>query len=207
MKIFRLIRRVTQILKSKYRLSKYDNYTIAEYFREQGAQIGKDCFFSIRNIASEPYLVKVGDHVGIASGVILATHSLGWIFRDRIPDIQIFGKIEIGDNCNIGVNAIILPNVTIGKNCIVAAGAVVNKSVPDNSIVAGVPAKVIGNVEDYFKNARMIWEVQKPEGYMSELDPNIKYTPREFDVFRQLPKNKKLLKEHLIKIFWEEEKK
>ena len=53
------------------------------------------------------------------------------------------GPIVIGDNTWIGTGAIILDGVKIGKNAVIAAGAVVNKDVPENAIVAGVPAKVI----------------------------------------------------------------
>jgi len=52
-------------------------------------------------------------------------------------------KIIIGDNCYIGTGATILGPVTIGNNVTIAAGAVVNKDVPDNAVVAGVPAKVV----------------------------------------------------------------
>lgn len=51
--------------------------------------------------------------------------------------------IKIGSNCWIGSKVSILDGVTIGDNCIIAAGAVVNKNMPSNSIIAGVPAKVI----------------------------------------------------------------
>ncbi len=49
----------------------------------------------------------------------------------------------IGKNCVIGVNSIILPGVKIGDHCVVAAGSVVTKDVPSNSLVAGNPAKVL----------------------------------------------------------------
>ncbi len=55
--------------------------------------------------------------------------------------------IVIKRNAWIGATATILPGVTIGENAIVAAGAVVHNDVPDNAIVAGVPAKVIKNIE------------------------------------------------------------
>ena len=51
--------------------------------------------------------------------------------------------VVIGDDVWIGANAVILPGVTIGRHCVVAAGAVVTKDVPDNSVVAGVPAKIL----------------------------------------------------------------
>lgn len=203
--MFNLVKRVIALVKSKYTLNKYDNYTISEHFRNQGAQIGEDCFISLRTLASEPYLIKIGNHVGIASGVQLLTHSLGWSFRHKIPDLQLFGKIVIEDNCNIGVNAIILPDVTIGENSVIAAGAVVTKSIPPNSIVAGVPAKVIGNTDEYFEIAKKKWEIQKPNGYMSDLIPGTKYSAREFGKLRNKTQNRFLLRKHLTKLFWGKE--
>jgi len=50
---------------------------------------------------------------------------------------------HIGSYCFIGANALILPGIKIGDHCIVAAGSVVNKDVPDRSLVAGNPSKVI----------------------------------------------------------------
>ena len=51
--------------------------------------------------------------------------------------------VKIGDNAWIGDNVTILPGVSLGNNVIVGANAVVTKSFPDNSVIAGVPAKVI----------------------------------------------------------------
>jgi acetyltransferase-like isoleucine patch superfamily enzyme len=58
----------------------------------------------------------------------------------------ILQPIVIKRNAWIGAGATILPGVTIGENAIVAAGAVVTKDVPDNSVVAGVPAKIVKSI-------------------------------------------------------------
>ena len=58
-----------------------------------------------------------------------------------------YGKpVTIGDDVWIGSNCTILPSVTIGSNVVVAAGAVVSRDVPDNCVVAGIPAKIIKNL-------------------------------------------------------------
>jgi acetyltransferase-like isoleucine patch superfamily enzyme len=57
-----------------------------------------------------------------------------------------FEKVEIHDNVWIGAGAIILPGVTIHANSIVAAGAVITKDVPSNTIVGGVPARMIKTI-------------------------------------------------------------
>ncbi len=92
--------------------------------------------------------VCIGSHVNLAQGIVVT--ALNHQFTDknrRIDEQGITTKpVVIGDDVWIGANAVILPGVTIGQHCVVAAGAVVTKDVPDNVIVAGVPAKIIGSI-------------------------------------------------------------
>lgn len=90
-----------------------------------------------RNI--NPRGIHIGDNVWILrEAMILAhDHCRGEIGRGKLFDTF------IGRNCVIGVRSVILPGVKIGNHCVVAAGAVVTKDAPPNSIVAGNPAKVI----------------------------------------------------------------
>lgn len=86
------------------------------------------------------------------------THDGGlWVLRNLYQDMKsadYFGRIIIEDNVNIGWNVIIMPGVKIGKNSVVGCGAVVTKDVPENSIVAGVPAKVIETTEEYYNKKK-----------------------------------------------------
>ncbi len=116
------------------------------YARHQGVKIGKKCKIYSRNFGSEPYLVELGDHVQITAGVRFFTHGGSWVFREKYPNFDFFGKIKVGNNVYIGTSAFILPGVTIGNNVIVAAGSIVTKSIPDDAIVGGNPARVIGSV-------------------------------------------------------------
>jgi len=68
-------------------------------------------------------------------------------FCEISPSVNLLGGARIGDFCSIGAGAQILPRVKIGKNVTVGAGAVVTKDVPDNSLVVGVPAKIVKKLD------------------------------------------------------------
>ena len=125
------------------------------YARSIGVQVGENCrLISIKSgvgtFGSEPYLVSIGDHVTVAGGVQFVTHDGGvWVFREKEPDIDVFGPIKIGNNVFIGFNSILMPGVTVADNVVIGAGSVVASDVPPNSVVAGVPAKVIKTIDEY----------------------------------------------------------
>jgi len=107
----------------------------------------------------------IGDNVGIASDAVISVRgtvkigsntifgpgvkifSENHVFEDLVTPIFLQGAtrigIEIGEDCWIGANTVILDGVHIGKKVVTGAGAVINKDVPDYAIVGGVPAKVI----------------------------------------------------------------
>jgi maltose O-acetyltransferase len=87
--------------------------------------------------------VTIGDNVMCAPGVLMstATHPLNAVERQR--GIETANPITIGNNVWIGMGAKILDGVTIGDNAVIAAGAVVNKDVAANTLVGGVPAKLL----------------------------------------------------------------
>lgn len=62
--------------------------------------------------------------------------------------------LEIGNNVFIGMQATILKGVTIGNNVIIGANSLVNKNVPDNTVVAGNPAKVIMTIDEYYEKRK-----------------------------------------------------
>ena len=102
-----------------------------------------------------PYLIRIGDNCSIAGNVLLIAHDAA-TFKFTGGHTRL-GKIEIRDNCFIGDRSIILPGVTIGPNVLVAAGSVVNRDIPPNSCVAGVPARFYARFDEYIeRNERRI---------------------------------------------------
>lgn len=94
--------------------------------------------------------VEIGKNVLIGDRVFIsdADHNF------RRPDVPIgmqgdafIGPVTLCDGCWIGIGAVILPGVTIGRNAVVAANAVVTRNVPDRTVVGGIPAKIIKQMD------------------------------------------------------------
>ena len=141
MLVFQLMRNLFYFL--------YKRIATIRYARSIGVTVGENCRLGNVSFSTEPYLVTIGNHVS-ATCVRFETHDGGvWVFRENEPDIDVIKPIVVGDNVYIGYQAMILPGVTIGDNVIVGAGAVVTKDIPPNSVVVGVPAKVIKTIDEY----------------------------------------------------------
>lgn len=127
------------------------------YARLRGVRVGEGCRFlgvDLDTFGSEPYLITIGNHVTLTTGVKLVTHDGGvWVFREAEPDIDIFGAITIGNNVFVGVGSVILPGVAIGDNVVIGAASVVTADVPDRSVAVGTPARVIYSIDVYKEKA------------------------------------------------------
>ena len=108
--------------------------------------IGKHVFINMGCKFQDQGGIFIGDGTLIDHNVVLATLNHAKSPMDRSTMIP--APIHIGKRVWIGSNATILPGVTIGDGAIVAAGAVVTKDVPENTIVSGVPAKVMRTISE-----------------------------------------------------------
>ena len=108
--------------------------------------IGKNVFINMGCKFQDQGGIFIGDGAVIGHNVVLATLNHAASPKDRGSMIP--APIRIGKNVWVGANAVILPGVTIGDGAIVAAGAVVNRDVPENTVVGGVPAKVIRTIHE-----------------------------------------------------------
>jgi acetyltransferase-like isoleucine patch superfamily enzyme len=121
------------------------------YARKKGVKVGENCRIYIKSWGSEPFLVSIGDHVTVTSGVKFITHdgSTCLVKDEQGKRYQRFAPIQVGSHVFIGVNSIIMPGVSIGSNVVIGAGSVVTKDIPDHSVAIGVPAKVVSSFADY----------------------------------------------------------
>lgn len=135
--------------------------------------IGDNVLWMDRKVPLYPKLIHIHDNVRIASHVSFITHDVTHaMLNNRCGEpryLENIGCIEIMDNVFIGSNSTLLSNIRIGPNSIVAAGSVVTKDVPPNSVVGGVPARVLCSLDDYL--ARRI------NKYPEELKPRHQDTP------------------------------
>ena len=95
--------------------------------------------------------VHIGNNVMIGPNTLITTVGHPITPKGRREHISLASPVYIGNDVWIGGNCTILPGVKIGNNVVVAAGAVVTKDVPDNSLVGGVPAKIIRQIENDIK--------------------------------------------------------
>lgn len=121
--------------------------------------IGNDVMIQSRKVPLYPEFIFIGNNVRVASNVSFVTHDVCHHMLNNLPSIkesdkkvnEKVGKISIGDNVFIGANSIIMYDVSIGNNVIIGAGSIVTKSIPDSSVCAGVPCKVIGDFDSFVK--------------------------------------------------------
>lgn len=135
----------------------YSQERYLEFLREHGVKIGKNTRFINPSQTSVDFnrgdYITIGDNCCLSTVTILA-HDYSWYtmldsFGDVLPDPG--GRVSIGNNCFIGYRATILKNTEIGDNVIIGAGAVVKGKIPSNTVWAGVPAKQICTLEEYYE--------------------------------------------------------
>jgi acetyltransferase-like isoleucine patch superfamily enzyme len=109
--------------------------------------IGSGCWVNVACLFDLAASITIGDRVAFGPQVTLltSTHDIG-SSSYRTGTLKNL-PITIGDGCWLGARSTILPGVTVGPGSVVAAGAVVNKDVPPNTLVAGVPAQVIKSLD------------------------------------------------------------
>ena len=122
-----------------------------------------------------PFLIEIGSDVLITHATILAHDASPVVFGKNTRA----GRVRILDRCFIGAGAVVLPGVTIGPNAIVGANTVVSRDVPPNTIVAGNPAKVIANVDEWLARKKLNGELIPWSGGIIPTDEEVETARHE----------------------------
>lgn len=119
------------------------------WLRSQGIVIGNNTMISTgAHLDVHRGKIIIGDNCLITHGCYIMSHD--GAAKMITPGADGNGVVVIGNNVFVGVNSVILPNVTVGDNAVIAAGAVVTSDVPSATVVAGVPARIIKHLSGPF---------------------------------------------------------
>lgn len=185
-----MFRKIFLFIEYKFSLISNENYI--RYLRRKGIRIGENVIFTNRNTLDidmhKPSLIEIGNDVFINRGFSLITHDyVSHVFLNVYHDyVSSTGKVTIGNNVGFGRNVSILKGVTIGDNVFVGFGSVVTKSIPSNCVVAGVPAKVICSLDDYYKKRKNKY-VEEAFEYAHSIKDSFGREPKIEDFYEEFP--------------------
>jgi acetyltransferase-like isoleucine patch superfamily enzyme len=121
------------------------HYAILKGYYKSAMTIGDNVWVGQHCFLHSAGGLTIGNNVGIGPGTKITTARHRESGRDKpivFADLD-FLPVTLADDCNVGVNAVILPGVRVGKGVQIGAGAVVTHDIPDYAIAAGVPARVL----------------------------------------------------------------
>lgn len=185
----RFFRSIKELIRKCW-LETIDSKAFVEYLRKRGISIGENVRFRYPAHTlidqNRPTLIEFGDNIDINDNFTLLTHDFGaYAIRGKYGEfINSSGKVKIGSNVVIGRDVTILKGVEIGDNTIIALGAVVTKSMPPNSVVAGIPARVISSLDEYYIKRKGLQEKEALE-YASSIIQRENRVPRIEDFYEE----------------------
>ena len=150
-----MINRIIESLKLRWARTSSDR--CVDYLRKRHIKIGDGAFFcnpkTVEIDITRPSLVEIGDNVRFLDDFTLLTHDFTTkvflnLYDEFVPSS---GKVIIGNNVYFARKCTVLKGVTIGDNCIFGYGSLITRDIPANSVAAGVPAKVICTLEEYYR--------------------------------------------------------
>ena len=141
-------------------------------------KVGENCRLNKNKYGEEPFLISFGDNVSAINVDFITHDGAVWLWRNKNPKLDLFKSIKIESNIFIGHRSIILPGTHICSNVIIGAGSVVKGEIKENQVYAGVPARPICSIEDYFEKNEKYFHNTKLMTYKNKknyLNKNKKY--------------------------------
>lgn len=184
-----MIKKLIDRLKQIYYKSSNERYVT--FLRTKGIDIGAGTMMRPKSTTidlTRPSLISIGMNCYMNENFTLLTHD--WVTRvfircnmDFLPSS---GRVVIGNNVSFGQNVMVLKGVTIGDNCFIGAGSIVTKSIPANSIAAGVPCRVIMNLDEYYQKRVKQYENEAFD-YAFSIQERFHRRPLSSDFFEEFP--------------------
>jgi len=166
------------------------------YYTKKGMIVGKN--FNRQSESkfdpSHCWLISIGDNVTVGNKVTILAHDDSTRLYTNYGRI---GKVIIGNNVFIGAGTIILANSRIGDDVIIGAGSVVKGNIPNNSVIAGVPARIICKTSDYIDKCKS--EIGNKPTF--DLSYTI-YDKRNFNKYKKNEMNNKLINTDGYQLLW-----
>lgn len=137
-----------------------------------GMKVGQN-FGRLNGVILDPshcWLIEIGDNVTMAPRVHVLCHDAS---TKKFLNYTKIGRVTIGDNVFVGAESVILPGVTVGSNVIIGANSTVTHDIPDNTVVAGSPARVICTLEEYLNKEKKCMETAPCYGEEYTLRKNV----------------------------------
>lgn len=139
---------------------------------EQGMKVGRN-FERLNNVLiddSHAWLIEIGDDVTLAPRVHILAHDAS---TKKFLGYTKIGRVTIGNNVFVGAETVILPGVTIGNHVVIGANSTVTHDIPDNTVVAGSPARVLCSLEAYLEKEKARMQTNPVYGEEYTLRGNI----------------------------------
>lgn len=139
--------------------------TFSKFFVPKNIHMGNNIFINQQCIFVGDEKITIGDNVNIGFRCMIITSNNEVHINPKTHERVHYNEpIVIEDDVWIGAGAIVLPGVTIGKGSVVAAGAVVTRDVPRNTLVGEVPARIIKNITpaDTYASLKSFIHVRAP---------------------------------------------
>lgn len=149
---------------------------------KMGMKVGSN-FKRLNGVILDPshcWLIEIGDNVTMAPRVHILCHDAS---TKQFLDYTKIGRVTIGDNVFIGAETVVLPGVTIGNNVVIGANSTVTHDIPDNTVMAGSPAKAICSLEEYLnkEKSRMKNSICYGEEYTLRKDVSMEMRMKQKD--------------------------